>query len=201
MVKWLIKYGIWILLVISIYIVLTAEFQILCIIKLPLSEDTIQKLNSIGKNISLSYIAGVIFYILSELLPFFRKRKFLKIKLKLQLDNLRSSISSFFECICGDRNPNDAKKVFFEVCKSEYEGEGVCNINKSHLFCIRRLLADIDDTLEILINSDVYLEEGDFNKVITIKTSQTLMALREVAQLRDETQIDQKSFLICCRES
>lgn len=192
--KWVIRHGIWILLFASFYMVLAAEFKWLCFIKLPVCEETIDKLNGIGKNISLSYIAGVFFYVLSEMVPFVSRRKYLRIKLNMQVEGMKESLGTFLESICGDSKCRDVKKIFYEVSKKEYGGMGFCDINKSHLLSIRKLLAKLDDALNILISSDVYLGENNFQTVIEIKTDSSLSIIREIAQIKDETQIEQKKL-------
>lgn len=188
---WFVKYGIWILLVLSIYMVLAAEFHDLCFIRLPFSDVTVYKLNSIGKNISLSYIAGVIFYVFSERIPFVRKKSYLKTRLKIQVERLNTALSSFLESMCGNSTITDAKTAFWETTRKEYDGKGYCDINRSQLLSIRTLLAVYDDALDDLISSDVYLDEKDFETVVDIKTDNTLSVMRKLSQMQDQSQIEQ----------
>ena len=192
--KWIIRNGVWILFVASFYMVLSAEFNGLCFVKLPFGNETIDKLNGIGKNISLSYIAGVIFYVLSEKVPFIRKRKYRRMKMNAQIERMKEALDTFLESISGDSKCRDEKKIFYEASKKEYEGTGFCEINKSHLLSIRKLLAELDDALDILISSDVYLGERDYQTVIEIKTDPSLSIIRQIAQIKDETQIEQKTL-------
>ena len=104
------------------------------------------------------------------------------------------ALGTFLESICGDGKCKDVKKMFYEVSKKEYEGKGYCEINKSHLLSIRKMLAVLDDSLYILISSDVYLGERDYQTVIEIKTDSSLSIVRQIAQINDETQIEQKSL-------
>lgn len=189
--KWFVKYGIWILLMLSIYMVFAAEFKRLCFVKLPLSEITISKLNDIGKSIALSYIAGVIFYVFSERIPFFRKKRYLKTRLKIQVERLKTALTSFLESMCGNATITDAKVAFLETTRMEYEGKGYCDINKSQLLSIRTLLAVYDDALDDLISNDVFLDEMDFKTIIDIKTDNTLAELRKLSQMKDQAQIEQ----------
>lgn len=192
--KWVFRNGVWILLVASFYMVIAAEFKELCFIKLPVSEESLDKLNGIGKNISLSYIAGVIFYVLSEKVPFIKKRKYLRMKLNVQIERMKEALGTFLESICGDGKCRDARPMFYEAFKKEYEGKGFCEINKSHLLGIRKLLAELDDSLNILISSDVYLGEKDYQIVIEIKTDSSFSIMRQIAQIKEETQIEQKTL-------
>lgn len=192
--KWVIRNGVWVLLFVSFYMVLASEFKEFCFINLPFSEETIDKVNGIGKNISLSYIAGVIFYVLSELVPFVSKRKYLRMKLNVQVERMKEALSTFLESICGDSKCRDAKKMFYEASFKEYEGKGYCKINKSHLLSIRKMLVEIDDSLNILISSDIYLGEKDYRTVIEIKTDSSLSIIRQIAQIKDDTQIEQKTL-------
>ena len=171
--------------------VLAAEFHKLCFIRLPFSDGTVYKLNSIGKNISLSYIAGVIFYVFSERIPFIRKKSYLKTRLKIQVERLNTALSSFLESMCGNPTITDAKAVFLETTRKEYDGKGYCDINRSQLLSIRTLLAVYDDALDDLISSDVYLDEKDFKAVVDIKTDNTLAVMRKLSQMQDQSQIEQ----------
>lgn len=193
-IKWILRKGVLILLVMSFYMVLAAEFKELCFIELPICEETIEKLNGIGKNISLSYIAGVIFYVLTETIPFVNKRKYLRLKLKVQIERMKDALGNFLESICGDGKCREVKKIFYEASKREYEGNGLCDINKSHLLSIRKLLVELDDALDVLICSDVYLDEKDYQTVIEIKTAPSLSIMRQIAQIKEETQIEQKTL-------
>ena len=174
--------------------VLAAEFKILCFVKLPLSEITVSKLNEIGRSIALSYIAGVIFYVFSERIPFIMKKRYLNTRLKIQVERLHTALTSFLESICGTATISDAKKAFLETTGKEYEGKGYCNINKSQLLSIRTLLAVYDDSLDDLINCDVYLDEKDFKAVVDIKTDKTLAVMRKISQIQDQSQIEQTTM-------
>ena len=59
---------------------------------------------------------------------------------------------------------------------------------------IRKLLVELDDALDILICSDVYLDEKDYQTVIEIKTAPSLSIMRQIAQIKEETQIEQKTL-------
>lgn len=192
--KWFLKYGIWILLGLSVYMVLAAEFRRLCFVKLPLSEMTVCKLNDIGKSIALSYIAGVIFYVFSEKIPFVRKKRYLNARLKIQIERLHTALTSFLESICGNGNIKDANSAFWDTTGKEYEGKGYCEINKSQLFSIRTLLAVYDDALDDLISCDVYLDEKDYQTVVEIKTDNTLAVMRKLSQMQDQSQIEQTTM-------
>lgn len=190
MTKWLIKYGIWLLLAASIYMVLASEFNMFCFVSLPYSESTVEKLNGIGKNISLSYIAGVIFYVLSEYLPFERKKKFVQDRSCQMVRSLMDDILKFFDELCGQNDLNAPFQLYYDATQKEYNENDVCKLSRSQLLAIRKLIAETDNALNILLLQGEYLDEDDFNKLLKLKSESFLDSLRKVSQASDSLTIE-----------
>jgi hypothetical protein len=182
MVKKFAKYGVWSLFAISIYMVFAAYFHGLCFIPLPFGEETVEKLNDIGKNVSLSYIAGAIFYFLSVYLPFVLKRSFVKCRCRLIIKNLLGYIKKFFEELCKQNDMSDVNQLYFDATQKEYEKGDICKLEKNQLFAIRKLITEIDHTLDTLLIQAEYIDADDFEILITIKSEAFLSDLRKIAQ-------------------
>jgi len=190
MTKWLIKYGIWLLLAVSVYMVLAAEFSVFCFIRLPFNESIVEKLNGIGKNISLSYIAGVVFYILSEYLPFKRKEIYVQGRCYQIVGSLMDNIMNFFDELCGQNILNAPLQLYFDATQKEYDENDVCKLSRNQLFAIRKFIAETDNALNILLLQDEYLGEDDFRKLLTLKSESFLDNLRKVSQASDSLTIE-----------
>lgn len=176
------KYGIWVVLVIAIYAVFAAEFKSLQLISLPLDGTHAEKLNDIAKNFSLSYIAGVVFYVFSEFIPFLRKRRYVRTKAVVLVERLRSAIVSFLDEFSGCHEMGDIKQLYYDAFEKEYDNNDVCKLTPDKNLAVKKLLAVMDDVINVFLQQDVYIGEDDHKAILKIKTEQFYEILLGFAQ-------------------
>ena len=185
---------IWAGLIICLYIVFACEFEYLRFIKLPYSESLIIRLNDIAKNFSLSYIAGVIFYLLSEMIPYIRKRRFVLEKLNIEIDNIEQVINNFYRYFCGcadNQNITDKiEDIFYSTTEQEYEDGGTYSIPTAKMLELRKLLTAVDDAVELFLANDVYIGENNFKIALNIKTKECMSILRGLVQAQTVSEIE-----------
>jgi len=188
---------IWLGLVFSLYAVFACEFESIRFIKLPYSEDVIVRLNDIAKNLSLSYIAGMAFYLLSEMIPYLRKRRFVLKKLNAEIQHVRQIFIDFYSYFCGQNVASSIPTIdelFYYTTGREYDQEGVYSIPADKMLGLRKLLSAIDDALELLLTNDIYIGEDNFKIALTIKTRECLTILRGIIQAQSDSLIENKQL-------
>lgn len=194
--RWVIKYGVWLLFGIATYTVFAVEFSGLRVISLPFNSDAVDKLNDIGKNFSLSYIAGVVFYTLSEVIPFRRRKRYVKGKAIILADRLLKGINEFFDAFCGGHDMSDMSQLYYDAMQREYVASDNCKIKLDQLLAVRRLLALLEDTLGVLLQQNDYLDEDDQRKLLNVKTEDFYSLLIHLSQASVEVQKSGKEILI-----
>ncbi len=188
---------IWLVLILCLYIVLACECEFFRFIKLPYSEYIIERINDVAKNLSLSYIAGMIFYLLSEMVPYLRKQRFVLKKLNAEIQNVQQIFRDFFLYFCGhdvSSSPPEKDELFYSTTGQEYEQEGTYLISADKMLELRKLLAAIDDAIEFLLANDIYIGENNFKIVLNIKTNKCLSVLRGIVQAQSDSLIENKQL-------
>ena len=183
------KYGIWMILVIAIYAVFAAEFKSLRLISLPLDDTKVEKLNDIAKNFSLSYIAGVVFYVFSEYIPFLRKRRYIRTKAVILVERMRTAIVSFLDEFCGCHEMNDVKQLYYDAFETEYANNTVCKLTPDKILAVKKLCSIMDDVINVLLQQDEYMSEYGHKVILQIKTEEFYEILLELVQSANQKTI------------
>ena len=170
------KWPIWLILAVCLYTVVACEFPCWRFITLPLGGETVEKLNGIVKNLSYSYIAGVVFYVLSELIPFLQKQSFVLMRLKPYVDNLVVAIDDLIYGLTGCKLRDDEIKngegVYSLITEHDYEAEGYYQLKDNQRLAIRSFVAQMDKGLDMLLSNDVYIGNDDFVTALSLSTHQ-----------------------------
>ena len=90
-------YAIWIIFFISCYCIVACNFNYLKINAMFFQDDIDfwNKINDILKNLSYSYIAGTIFFFLSETIPYIEKQKSIIKNIERTINSILSTINQF----------------------------------------------------------------------------------------------------------
>ncbi len=188
---------IWLGVICCLYIVFACEFETLRFIKLPYDENVVAKLNDIVKNMSLSYIAGMVFYLLSEMIPYLRKRRFVLKKLNAEIQHVRQIFIDFYLYFCGQNVASSIPTIdelFYSTTGREYEREGAYSMPADKMLALRKLLSAIDNAIELLLANDIYIGEDNFKIVLNIKTKECLTTLRGIVQAQSDSLIDNEQL-------
>lgn len=191
------QWPIWVLLLISLYTAFACEFRCLRFITMPFSALQVEKLNDLAKSISLSYVAGMVFYVLSELVPQVRKRYYAEEKLRAMNSNLTDAINSFLTNLCGRCDESNERELVFLATGDDYEKETDILIRKNQLLAFRKLSATTDQLLDAMQACDVYLEMDDYKALLALKTDNDLQLLRDLAQCSEEQHLKSDDMLKC----
>lgn len=183
------KYGIWVMFGIAVYAVFATEFKSLRLVSLPLDCAHVEKLNDIVKNFSLSYVAGVVFYVFSDLIPFFRKRRYIRTKAVIFVERMRSAIISFLDEFCGSKEMSDINQLYFDAFQIEYSKNDVCQLLPDKILALKKLRSVMDDVINVLLQQDDYLEENDHKMILDIKTKQFYEILIGLSQTTNQNTI------------
>ena len=193
------KWPVWLILAVCLYTVVACEFPSWRIITLSASGESVEKINGIAKNLSYSYIAGVVFYVLSELIPFLHKQGFVLMRLKPYVENLVVAIDDLIYGLTGCKLRDDEIKngegVYSLITEHDYEAEGYNQLKDNQRLAIRSFVAQMDKGLDMLLSNDVYIGNDDFVTALSLSTHQAMMIMRAKAEAASSISITNRDLL------
>lgn len=193
------KWPIWLILAVCLYTVVACEFPCWRFITLPASEEAVEKLNGVAKNLSYSYIAGVVFYVLSELVPFLRKQGFVLMRLKTYAENLVAAMDELIYGLTGSKVSDEELKngegLLMLITGQEYETEGYFQLKENQMLAIRSFVAQMDKGLDMLLNNDIFIGNDDFVATLSLSTHPALSIMRAKAEAIGRVSITNNELL------
>lgn len=168
--------AIWILLLLCLYIVFAYYIAQIRFSSL-FSQETVDAINMIAFSLSCSYIAGMVFYILSEFLIQTRKARAV---LANTVEDLRLFIDDFSELskdIWGDdwltaENANES--VFRAITNIDYSeslSKGSIRLDDSSTCIFKKYINKFDTYLTSIMSYESYLSPEDFRELTEIRLS------------------------------
>lgn len=173
---------IWFLLIVCLYIVSAYYFNN---IRIPtsFSIEIVEGINSIAFNLSLSYISGMILYILSVFLPNVRKTNAV---LRNLLEDLRLFKDCYYEflSLCGIHEFNDdkaAENLFQNISKSEYDVSNMhhtITLNATFVSKSKETMMEFDSYLNSIMARHDFLTSNEFDQLTEIRNSPSFSQIR-----------------------
>lgn len=175
---------IWILLLVCFYIIVAYYFDK---IRIPssFSMNTTESINSIAYTISISYISGMIFYILSVFLPHIRKTRSV---LKNIVEDLRLFKDHFLELWCTlsvswleEEEQSVENKLFKIIAQFEYSKDLInktIKIEGSLVSILKEYVRKFDLYLKTIMIADAYFTPDEYNQLSEIRNSYSFSQIR-----------------------
>ncbi len=153
---------IWFLLLLSIYGVFACEFESLrmSIFSINCDITTINKINNIIENLSFSYIAGVVLFLLADTITFLRRKKIVCRNVERSLSSIISLIDDFSQFVNGKNwgNDTDAKIVFEEYSGGIYsENMPSIKVQPPMRTSMNTLTEKLNTYVDFIISQELYL--------------------------------------------
>lgn len=177
---------VWVLLLVCIYIALACEFESLRLSVFSINKDLsyVDKVNTILENLSFSYIAGVIFFFLSDTIPFLRRKKIAYRHVEKSLRLIIESIDSFSTLINGniwDAN-TDSKVVFEEYTGRVYTNDMPMYELQANLLAIfKKMSEELSIQFDFVISQELYIEKQLLCDIERIKTNESFILLKALS--------------------
>lgn len=153
---------IWGLFIVCIYCILACEFESLRMNIFSINEEVIvvKKINDIIKNLSFSYVAGVIFFFLSDTIPFQRRKKVVSKNVNRSLYLISNAINDFSQSI-NNKTWNetiDPKSIYEDIFGGEYPGQEHKQILPLNVIAdICKLANIINPYIDFIISQELYV--------------------------------------------
>lgn len=168
--------SIWLLFLFCLYIVIAYHFDSWKIPFSFISEKATQNFNEIFLWLSYSYVAGMIFYILSIFYPKTKKTRAVLSNVTEDLRLLKDEYYDFSLSIFGQNCLNDnliEKDLFKEITGKDFDSLGYfpISINKNNCKFIEDFIDKSDKILSIIMNNVEYLTYEEYLQLAKIRTS------------------------------
>ena len=153
---------IWVLFIVCIYCILACEFESLRMAIFSINEDIIvvEKINNIIKNLSFSYVAGVIFFFLSDTIPFQRRQKFVNKNVNRSLNLIYNAIDDFSKSINNKKwnETIDPKSIYEDIFGGEYpEQEYKQKLPLNIISDMLKFANTINPYIDFIISQELYV--------------------------------------------
>lgn len=153
---------IWVLFIVCIYCILACEFESLRMAIFSINEDIIvvEKINDIIKNLSFSYVAGVIFFFLSDTIPFQRRKKFVNKNVNRSLNLIYNAIDDFSQSINNKKwdETIDPKSIYEDIFGGEYpEQEYKQKLPLNIISDMLKFANTINPYIDFIISQELYV--------------------------------------------
>lgn len=181
--------AIWILSVVCLYIVIAYYFDEVKIPS-PFSQSTVDAINIIAFSLSCSYIAGMIFYIISEFRIQTRKARAVLANAVEDLRLFKDDFSELSRKIWGDdwlTALDTEESVFREIAKFDYSinsENNLIEIPKSLVRLLKDYISKFDYYLKSAMSYEPYFSPEEYQKMTEIRMS---FAFSQVRIHFDET--------------
>lgn len=177
---------IWILFITCIYCILACEFESL---KIPINQDLeyCEKLNNIVKNLSYSYIAGVIFFLLSDSIPFLRKGNIAYKNINKAMHLIITAIDNFSKSINGKtwENTTSTIEIYEEISGGEYAANTGYNIPidlpEYRIAIFKDLYLALNLNIDFIISQEQYIDTKLLNDFESIRSDDCFLYIGSIA--------------------
>ena len=127
-----------------------------------INEDIIvvEKINDIIKNLSFSYVAGVIFFFLSDTIPFQRRQKFVNKNVNRSLNLIYNAIDDFSQSINNKKwdETIDPKSIYEDIFGGEYpEQEYKQKLPLNIIADMLKFANTINPYIDFIISQELYV--------------------------------------------
>lgn len=168
---------VWALFIVCIYSVVACEFESLRIKWLSIDKEVafVNKVNGIIENLSFSYIAGVIFFFLSDTIPYIRRKTIAYKNAERSLRLILKSIDEFSLSINNEiwNEGTDAISIYEDYFGEELSDENQSIlIKKPLLFDTLKLVRYVNSGISFLLSQELYLDAKLINDIESIKLSE-----------------------------
>lgn len=167
---------VWILFFVCVYSVIACEFEAWRIELLKIDKDIayINKVNGIIKNLSFSYIAGVIFFFLSDTIPFLRRKRIACRNVEKSLTLMVNAIDDFSVLVNNKKwdKKSDVSKIYEDITGCEYTDD--MPPIKFHIpFCtqLNAVVGKLNTCIDFVISQELYVSAKLINDIESIKNS------------------------------
>lgn len=193
---------IWILLIICVYCIFACEFESLRFKIFSINENIliVNKINDIIKNFSFSYVAGVIFFFLSDTIPFLRRKSIVDKNIRRSLNLMINAIDQFTLSINNKKwtKATDVKKIYEDISGAEYsENLSDYKLPFNKVVDIVTLSKNINLSLDYIISQELYVDIELLNEMEKIKFCDSLLYISSLSIAeKDETFINPKKLIM-----
>ncbi len=165
---------IWILFIICIYCVFACSFETLRLDLFRINKDIVfvNKINDIIKNLSFSYIAGAIFFFLSDTIPFLRRKKLINKIVQKLLSQMVDALDDFSLSINNCKWNKDTKleQVFEEFSGGEYsQNMPQTRLTSDKIILIDNLSKKINLGIDYVLSQEIYIDTDLVKEMDRIK--------------------------------
>lgn len=162
-----------ILLLICIYCVLACEFQELRI-RVEYSQDSLDKINDIVKNLSFSYIAGVIFFLLSDTIPYCRRKKITLKYVEKAMSLMLLSIDDFTINVNGKKWDSNTEpyEIYEDISGAIYEGDSQIKytVPDNVIISLQNLYNSLNMNIDFILAQELYIDDCLLDMLEQIKS-------------------------------
>jgi len=186
-------------LVVSLYVIFACQFPKIRIITLPLDTDIVNQLNDIAKNLSYSFVAAVFFFILSESIPFLRRRQYVLRRIDILSNRALDSLSNFSRFFFNYDSPITKlteSDVFYSLTNSDYDKDASFSIQCNRTYEARKLIDSISHYLDDIISLGEYAGEKAFSTAIDMKTLDMFKVMNDICNATTDLEVSHKDLMI-----
>ncbi len=186
---------IWVLLIICIYSVLACEFDCFKISLFSIDEDIvfINKMNTIIENLSFSYIAGAIFFVLSDTIPFLRKQKNVLKHIKKSLSLMINAIDSFSQNLHStvwDASTN-ITDIVMDITGTMYSQQmRDIKLQDHQLYEMHRLNDILNVNIDFILSQELYINQEFMSIIENIKVNKHIQLIKTISKEQPTISID-----------
>ena len=153
---------IWGLFIVCLYCIIACEFESLRIDIFSINEDVtvVNKINDIIKNLSFSYVAGVVFFFLSDTIPFHRRQKVVIKNVNRSLNLVFNAIDDFSQSINSKtwNETIDPRLIYEDIFGGEYPEQGYSLKLPLNIIADMLKLANImNPCIDFIISQELYI--------------------------------------------
>lgn len=165
---------IWFLFLVCIYSILACEFESLRMNMFSINMDVhiVNKINGIIKNLSFSYVAGVIFFFLSDTIPFLRRQKIVSKNVNQSLDLMSNALDEFSQSINGKiwEGTTNPQSIYEDIFGGEYTEQGGMQILPPNIQAdMLKLVNVMNPCIDYIISQELYVDSKLVKDIEDIK--------------------------------
>ena len=174
------------LLLLCLYCVLACEFGAFRfgLFSVSMEQETVNKINNILKALSSSYIAGVIFFFLSDTIPYYRRKRIATKHVENSLHLMINAIDDFSYLVNGKiwGEGTDAKLIYEDITGGEYTDDlppYKIPINLRTIF--GRLFLSLNTNLNFIISQELYLNNEFISNMESIVSQDNYLRISQIS--------------------
>ena len=183
---------IWILFIICIYSVFACSFETLRLDLFRINKNIIfvNKINDIIKNLSFSYIAGAIFFFLSDTIPFLRRKKLANKIVEKSLCQMIDAIDDFSLSInnCKWNEDTNIELIFEDFSGGEYtQNMPDTRLTSDKKVLIVELAKKLNFGIDFVLSQELYIDTNLVKDMDRIKINEFYIY---ICSIPDSSNID-----------